>query len=107
MAASPAINHKWSPAPPPHDPPPAQSTQKGSGGINLQPFGRNHLATPDTPAILVFVQPAQCLLDALQLARAGAFIGLRHGLTLHRIHARQPPDRLLVEFYRIAVLGGE
>ncbi len=50
-------------------------------------------------AIILTGQPALCHLNANKIAFAGSFRSLLHGLILQRVHTRQPPDRLLIEFH--------
>ena len=57
------------------------------------------------PTIFAFTHALQGDLDPRQIARPPPRFGLGHFLLLHRVHARQAPDALLIELDRIAPAG--
>ena len=74
----------------------------GCRGVDFEAFGANFFAAGDAVAILAVVDAAEGLFDLDEFGGTLAFRGLRHGLLLQGIYARQAPDALLVERHRFA-----
>ena len=77
---------------------------KGDGGIDIKTRRRNILAAPEAIAEFVLVHPFKGCSESRKPLCASFLFRQIHGLLLHRIHPRQPPDRLLVERHRRARL---
>ena len=76
-----------------------------SGGIDFKPLLRDQLAALGAFAELSVIHAPQRGVERCD-PRAAATLGfLRHRLNLHGIHAREPPDALLVEGNGTALAG--
>ena len=71
-----------------------------NGGIGLEAGRRDLFPARDAKAELALFHSLQRRLDALYLVEMFALGRLGHGLPLHRVDARKPPDRHLVERHR-------
>jgi len=84
----------------------AQPAHLGAAGSASSRAGANGFAALHTPAILALIKAFQCGIDAAHLLCPAGVGGHHHGLNLQGILARQPPDGLLVELDRLAVVAG-
>lgn len=90
-------------------------TQRPSGGgtfdtkrrrrVDGQPAFGDILAAGVASAVIAIANAPERDIDPLQFNHALAFLGFGHGLLLHRVHARQSADRLLVQRNRRPVFG--
>ena len=72
--------------------------------VDRQPFRQDILATCKAIAIFIRLQPAQSGVQHRQPVPPPFLARKVHGLLLHRIHARQAANRLLVQFDRCPAL---
>ena len=76
----------------------------GGHRIDIEPLFGDLLTTGQAPAKFALFDPFERRVDPGNVGLAPPRFGIGHGLLLHRIHARQPPDALLVELNRLAPL---
>jgi hypothetical protein len=69
-------------------------------GISVQPAISNGVLAANTLAKLTALNAAQGRSDVGNLLFSAGLCGQGHRLTLQGVHARQPPNSGLVEFYR-------
>ncbi len=75
--------------------------------VDLQPLVGDFIAAIGTVAVFAIVQAPLGHFNSCQVAPARALGRLGHRLLLHGVHARQPTDRLLVQFHRPAGVCGK
>ncbi len=73
--------------------------------VDFEAPAGNRLPTFDAPAIFVFRQSNQGHFNSGQIAGSTPRFGLGHLLLLHRVHPRQAPNALLIQFNRIPPAG--
>jgi len=78
---------------------------EGDGRIELQAPAGDELAAALALAEAPVLDAGQSQLDAPQLLAAPSLQRLGHGLLLQRVHAREAPDRLLVQLDGLAITG--
>lgn len=74
-------------------------------GIEIKPTFRDIFTAVHAAAELFLRYPRQCRRDPVTARISAAGGGLRHGLTLHSIHAAEPSHRLLIEYHGALILG--
>lgn len=72
-----------------------------------QPGWRNITAASGAIAPIPFIQPLERGFDPHPLGRPATLLRLRHGLLLHRIHPREPANRILLQSDRFASFGAD
>ena len=72
-----------------------ETARDGGGGGEAR--GRDFVAAIGAIAVVARVEPLESGADALPLCLSPPGLRLRHSLVLERIHAREPPHRLLIE----------
>jgi hypothetical protein len=75
-------------------------------GIQCQAARRHGLAALGATAIVAAVDPGERSVDTGQRDGPATFRGQGHGLLLHGVHAREPPNAALIELDSIATVGG-
>ena len=80
---------------------------QGCSRIEFKTPRNDFLAATDAIAIFVHLDALQCRSNADAHLFAALFGRQRHGLLLHRVHARAPADFGLVEFDRAAVFAAQ
>jgi len=68
--------------------------------IDIQPFWQDILTARKAISIVILIKAAQCRVEYRQPVSAPFLARQIHRLLLHRIHARQAANRLLVKFDR-------
>ena len=73
---------------------------QGNGGVERQPVGIYFFTACHAIAVFAVIKARQRRIDLYQTHMASSLGFIRHGLLLHRIHARQTALLGLVKFDR-------
>ena len=77
----------------------------GGHRIDIEPLLGDQLTTGQAPAKFTLFDPFERGIDPGDIRLAPPRFGIGHRLLLHRVHARQSTDALLIELNRFAPLG--